>query len=40
MHDRHATIPEIRRIADARLAGSFVRRRLFWRYSLTWTKPT
>ncbi|HEX6850980.1 MAG TPA: class I SAM-dependent methyltransferase [Candidatus Polarisedimenticolaceae bacterium] len=40
IHDRHATIPEIRRIAAARLAGSVVRRRLFWRYSLTWIKPT
>lgn len=39
VHDRHATIPEIRRIARARLAGSVVRRRFFWRYSLAWTRP-
>lgn len=38
-HDRHATIPEIRRIARARLAGSVVRRRFFWRYTLAWTRP-
>jgi SAM-dependent methyltransferase len=33
------TLGEIRRAAAASLPGAVVRRGLFWRYSLVWTKP-
>lgn len=33
------TYPQIRRIALELLPGARYRRRLLWRYSLTWTKP-
>lgn len=34
------TLPELRALAAALLPGARIRRRLFWRYTLTWTAPT
>lgn len=33
------SLGEIRAVAGERLPGALVRRRLYWRYSLEWTKP-
>lgn len=33
------SLDEIRAVAGERLPGALVRRRLYWRYSLEWTKP-
>jgi 2-polyprenyl-3-methyl-5-hydroxy-6-metoxy-1,4-benzoquinol methylase len=33
------TLAEIRRAAGEMLPGATIRRRLFWRYTLTWTRP-
>ncbi|MBB5914671.1 SAM-dependent methyltransferase [Nocardia transvalensis] len=38
--DPPLTTREARRVAEALLPGVRVRRRLFWRYSLEWHKPT
>jgi hypothetical protein len=40
MMDPAVTFAEIRNAARAQLPGSSVRRRLFFRYTLRWDKPT
>lgn len=37
-HDTYMTMSEIKKLAAARLPGARVRRKLFWRYVLTWEK--
>lgn len=39
VHEPTDSLDEIRRAAAAALPGSRVRRRFYYRYSLTWTKP-
>src|SRR5258708_21482421 len=36
--DVYLTISEVRRVCDRGLPGAKVRKHLFWRYSITWTK--
>ncbi|MFO0952663.1 MAG: methyltransferase domain-containing protein [Isosphaeraceae bacterium] len=38
VHDRYPTVAEVREAAGP-LPGARVRRHLFWRYSLVWTRP-
>lgn len=38
--DVYPTLAEVRRACAELLPGARVRRHLFWRYSLVWTKPT
>ncbi|HYH83156.1 MAG TPA: class I SAM-dependent methyltransferase [Longimicrobium sp.] len=38
-HDVYPTLAEVRAVAGRVLHGAAVRRHLFWRYSLVWTKP-
>jgi SAM-dependent methyltransferase len=35
-----STLPQVRAVTAAVLPGASLRRRLFWRYSLTWKAPT
>ena len=37
--DVYLTIPQVRALCKATLPGAQVKRHLFWRYSLVWTKP-
>lgn len=37
--DVYATLAEVRRVSGEVLPGARVRRHLFWRYSLVWTRP-
>ena len=38
-HDVYPSLAEVRALAKRLLPGASVRRKLFWRYSLTWRKP-
>jgi len=38
--DSYLTLPEVRRLCRDVLPGARVRRHLFWRYSVVWTKLT
>lgn len=38
VYDRYVTLPTLRATASALLPGAQVRRHIFWRYSVTWTK--
>jgi hypothetical protein len=39
LHDPAETLREIRKASESAIPGAIVRRRLFFRYTLTWTKP-
>ena len=39
MHDHYLTLDQIRSISQRILPGARIKRHLFWRYSLLWTKP-
>ncbi len=39
LHEPAETLPEIRKASESVLPGAIVRRRLFFRYTLVWTKP-
>ena len=38
-HERYLTVTQVREACRELLPGARVRHHLFWRYSLTWTKP-
>lgn len=38
-HDVYLTLAEVRHVCAAAVPGAVVKRHLFWRYSLTWTRP-
>jgi SAM-dependent methyltransferase len=38
-HDSYLTLSQVHQICQALLPGASVRRHLFWRYSIVWTKP-
>ncbi len=37
--DSYLTLPEVARLCARVMPGALVRRHLFWRYSIVWTKP-
>ena len=38
-HDSYLTLSQVHQLCQALLPGASVRRHLFWRYSIVWTKP-
>jgi len=38
-HDSYLTLSHVHQMCQALLSGASVRRHLFWRYSIVWTKP-
>ena len=38
-HDFYPTVSYLRGICESHLPGAVVKRRMFWRYSIIWTKP-
>jgi len=38
-HDSYLTLSQVHQMCQALLPGASVRRHLFWRYSIVWTKP-
>ncbi len=38
-HDSYLTLSQVHQICQTHLPGARVRRHLFWRYSIVWTKP-
>ena len=38
-HDTYMTVSQVKTLAARYLPGAIVRRKLFWRYALFWTKP-